>query len=149
MKKSPLFVKSFVESFKQANLHAKAFFSMGFIFLIMILIRGYNIQRIGTASWYGGGEKLNKHTASGEVFDPGLLTCASWDYPFGTFLKVTNLYNNKEVIVRVNDRGPAKYLHRLVDLSRRSFSVIAPLRKGLIKVKIDVYNKEEGKDEKS
>lgn len=57
----------------------------------------------GVASWYGGGEPLNEYTASGEPFEPSLLTCASWDYEFGTLLKVTNLENGLSVIVRVND----------------------------------------------
>ena len=94
--------------------------------------------KVGTASWYGGGEKLNKYTASGEEFDPNKLTCASWDYPFGTKLLVTNLENGKSVVVRVNDRGPAKRLKRIIDLSREAFRRIADLKKGLIKVKIKV-----------
>ena len=94
--------------------------------------------KIGIASWYGGGEKLNKYTASGEEFDPNKLTCASWDYSFGTKLLVTNLENGKSVVVRVNDRGPAKRLGRLIDLTREAFRRIADLKKGLIKVKVKV-----------
>ena len=45
------------------------------------------------ASWYGGGEKLNKHTANGDVFNPKEMTCASWHYPFDTRLKITNIEN--------------------------------------------------------
>ncbi len=95
---------------------------------------------IGTASWYGGGEKLNKYTASGEVFDPETLTCAIWDTPFGTYLRVTNLDNGYSVLVKVDDRGPAKRLGRLIDLSRRAFSEIAPLKEGLIRVKVEIYD---------
>ena len=89
------------------------------------------------ASWYGGGEKLNKHTANGDVFDPHDLTCASWYHPFDTHLKVTNLSNGKSVVVRVNDRGPNKRLGRAIDLSREAFRKIANLNNGLIEVKIE------------
>jgi len=89
------------------------------------------------ASWYGGGEKLNKHTASGEVFNPQALTCASWDYHFGTRLKVTNAKNNKTVVVRVNDRGPNKRLGRAIDLTKGAFSKIADPKQGLALVKIE------------
>ena len=91
----------------------------------------------GIASWYGGGEKLNKHTANAEVFDPKAFTCASWSYPFNTRLKVTNLQNGKSVIVRVNDRGPNKRLKREIDLTKNAFQKIANTKKGLILVKIE------------
>lgn len=88
------------------------------------------------ASWYGGGEALNKHTANGEVFNARLFTCASWDYPFGTRLKVTNVGTGKSIIVRVNDRGPNRRLGRAIDLSRSAFSKIADPDKGLALVEI-------------
>ena len=96
------------------------------------------------ASWYGGGEKLNKHTANGEVFNPNSLTCASWDYSFNTLLKVTNLENNKSVIVRVNDKGPNKrFINRKIDLTKKAFAQIADLNRGIINVKIQIIK--EGK----
>ena len=49
-------------------------------------------------------------------------------------LKITNPKNGKSVICRVNDRGPARRLRRLIDMSRASFQTIAPLKKGLIPV---------------
>ena len=102
--------------------------------------KGETVTMEGLASWYGGGEKLNKYTASGDVFDPNGLTCAIWDIPFGTYLRVTSLDTGYSILVRVNDRGPARRLGRLVDLSRRAFSEIAPLKEGLIKVKVEVYD---------
>jgi len=92
------------------------------------------------ASWYGDGEKLNKHTASGEIFNPKELTCASWDYDFNTLLKVTNITNGKSIVVRVNDRGPNKRLGRTVDLTKFAFSKIADIREGLIFVKVEKHN---------
>jgi len=99
--------------------------------------RGEKLFAPTIASWYGGGEKLNKLTASGEIFNPQALTCASWDYHFGTRLKVTNAKNNKIVIVRVNDRGPNKRLGRAIDLTKRAFSKIADTKQGLVLVKIE------------
>jgi len=108
--------------------------------LFLAMARGETVSMVGLASWYGGGEKLNKYTASGEVFDPEALTCAIWDWPLGTYLKVTNLASGYEVIVRVNDRGPARRLGRLIDLTRHAFSEIADPRLGLIKVKVEIWD---------
>ena len=93
----------------------------------------------GTASWYGGGEKLNRCTANGEVFDPTQLTCASWNYPFGTLLRVENKANGKVVFCRVNDRGPSRRLFppRIIDLSREAFYRIEDLHIGLVNVKVE------------
>ena len=111
-----------------------------FLLLWIVIAKGETVTMEGLASWYGGGEKLNKYTASGEVFDPEALTCAIWNPPFGTYLRVTNPVNGYSVLVRVNDRGPALRLNRLIDLSRRAFSEIAPLKKGLIKVEVEVFD---------
>ena len=92
----------------------------------------------GIASYYGNGEKLNKHTANKEVFNPNILTCATYNYPFNTMLKVTNMSNGKSVIVRVNDRGPNKRLGRVIDLTISAFRKIASLDNGLITVRIDM-----------
>ena len=101
----------------------------------------------GLASWYGSGdpsERLNYLTASREPFDPTEKTCASWYYPFGTSLKVTNVKNGKSVLVRVNDRGPNKrFINRKVDLSREAFREIAPLDKGLTVVRIEPAKQKE------
>lgn len=107
------------------------------IFCIAILLSPPTSGSGHIASWYGGGEKLNSHTASGEVFSPETLTCASWDYPFDTHLKVTSLSTGKSVTVRVNDRGPAKRLGRSLDLTRRAFARIADVRQGLAAVRIE------------
>lgn len=99
---------------------------------------------IGEASWYSREscrrEGTSGITASGERFENENLTCASWDYSFGTLLRITNAKNGKSVIVRVNDRGPAKRLYRqgrIVDLSKAAFREIASLSKGIIKVKVE------------
>ena len=73
---------------------------------------------VGVASFYGGGEKLNRHTANGEVFDPRAMTAAHWTLPIGTKVVVTNPRNGKSVVVRINDRGPHPRLRRMIDLTR-------------------------------
>src|SRR5688572_20885134 len=74
-------------------------------------------HRQGVASWYSEQDPgINAQTASGEVFDDELPTCATWDFPFGTYLKVTNRFSGRSVICRVNDRGPARRLGRAIDL---------------------------------
>ena len=73
-------------------------------------------QQKGVASWYGPGFHGRK-TASGERFDTTELTAAHLSLPFGTKLLVRNERNGKEVVVRVNDRGP--YIKsRIIDLSQ-------------------------------
>lgn len=91
----------------------------------------------GVASWYSQTDPaINKHTANGEVFNDRDMTCASWNHPFGTKLKVTNLQNKKSVVCRVNDRGPAKRLKREIDLTLAAFKKISSPAKGLIKVSV-------------
>jgi rare lipoprotein A len=71
--------------------------------------------QLGHASWYG--KLFQGHpTASGESFNMYDLTCAHRSLPLGSFVRVTNLHNNKTVVVRVNDRGPVPD-DRIVDLS--------------------------------
>ena len=80
-------------------------------------------------------------TASGERLNDEALTAASWDYAFGTRIRVTNLRNNREVILRINDRGPSRRLYhkgRTLDLSKKAFETLAPLSEGVINVKVEV-----------
>jgi len=77
--------------------------------------------------------------ANGQRLDDEKLTCASWEYPFGTRLRIRNLENNKEVLVCVTDRGPNRKLYRqgrTIDLSKRAFREIASLKQGVIPVEI-------------
>ena len=90
----------------------------------------------GYASYYA--EKFHgKKTASGEIFDMNSLTAAHRTLPFGTICKVTNLENNKSVVVRINDRGP--FIEgRILDLSKGAAQAINGLAAGIIKVKIEI-----------
>lgn len=91
------------------------------------------------ASWYGK-ECEGNYTASMELYNPDGITCASWDYPLHSILKVSHA--GKSIFVRVNDRGPAKRLYkkgRKIDLSLGAFKKLADPRIGLIDVKVEPY----------
>ena len=69
----------------------------------------------GLASWYGP-RFQGKRTASGERFDTGAMTAAHKTWPFGTKVRVKSISTGKEVVVRINDRGPF-IKGRIIDLS--------------------------------
>jgi rare lipoprotein A len=82
----------------------------------------------GVASYYAG--KFNgRRTASGETFSNHLLTAAHRTLPFGTRLLVTNPANGRQVVVRVNDRGPFT-AGRSLDLSRAAAEKVGIVQRG-------------------
>lgn len=95
----------------------------------------------GRASWYGGGEKLNRHTANGEVFKPSGLSCAHRTIRLGSKVRVTNLRNGRSVICRVNDRGPAAWTGKIIDLSRGAAKQLGMIRAGIARVRITIITK--------
>lgn len=97
---------------------------------------------MGESSWYSQTDPgILLTTANMEIFNDKALTCAIWGVPFDTSIKVTNIANGKSVIVRVNDRGPAKRLvrsGRVIDLTKSAFARLADTDKGLIRVRLDI-----------
>jgi rare lipoprotein A len=94
----------------------------------------YPPERVGRASWYGPGFAGRK-TASGERFDPKLLTGAHRTLPLGTKVRVTNLKNGRSVLITINDRGP--YIrHRELDLSEGAASLLQMKGAGVASVLI-------------
>jgi rare lipoprotein A len=90
----------------------------------------------GQASYYA--DKFHgKKTANGEIFDMNGRTAAHKTLPFGTICRVTNLENNKSVIVRINDRGPF-VAGRIIDLSKGAAMAIGGLKLGVFEVKIEI-----------
>lgn len=88
----------------------------------------------GLASWYG--ERFHgKRTASGERFDMGDLTAAHKTLPFGTRVRVRNLDNDREVVVRINDRGPFS-ARRVIDLSHAAASALDMVEAGVVSVQV-------------
>jgi len=90
----------------------------------------------GEASWYGPGFYGNR-TANGEVFRPGTLTAAHRTLPFGTKVRVTNLWNGRSAVVRINDRGPF-HGRRAIDLAHGAASQLGLISSGIAQVKLEV-----------
>ncbi len=112
-----------------------------FLWLILfsaILLQSAAAEQEGTASWYGG-KFHGRKTANGEIFDTNKLTAAHRALPFNTMVKVTNLGNNRSVIVRVNDRGPF-IQGRIIDLSRAAAERLDMVHTGTARVRVEVLS---------
>ncbi|KZR66842.1 septal ring lytic transglycosylase RlpA family protein [Prochlorococcus sp. MIT 1303] len=90
----------------------------------------------GEASWYGPGFFGNR-TASGEVFRPGTMTAAHRSLPFGTKVRVTNLWNDRSAVVTINDRGPF-IAHRVIDLAHGAAHELGLISSGIAQVRLEV-----------
>jgi rare lipoprotein A (peptidoglycan hydrolase) len=90
----------------------------------------------GVASFYAD-QFHGKRTSSGEVYDMHAFTCAHRWLPFGTLVRVTNLRNGRQCVVRVTDRGPWKH-ERLIDLSKGAAVMLDFVRSGTTTVRIEV-----------
>ena len=89
-----------------------------------------------TASWERFSD-TGRVMATGRRFDPVAMTCATWRYPLGTLVRVTDVHNGSSVTVRVTDR-PAKEFADRIDLSPRAFSKLNGLALGVCEVKCEV-----------
>jgi rare lipoprotein A len=92
------------------------------------------LPQIGEASWYGA-QHQGRPTASGEIFDQGLLTAAHRTLPFGSKIKVTNLANGKSVEVKINDRGPFVE-DRIIDLSQAAAKALGISGKATVRLEL-------------
>lgn len=99
-----------------------------------------NYKEIGIASWYGDDFHYKK-TANGDTFDMDSMTAAHRTLPMPSVVKVTNLENNIDAIVVVNDRGPFMD-NRIIDVSRKAAKKLGFLENGTAKVKIEFLKKE-------
>jgi rare lipoprotein A len=93
-----------------------------------------NYDKVGIASWYGL-DYHRRQTSNGEWFDMNYPTAAHATLPLPSYAKVTNLENGRELIVRINDRGPFVGT-RVIDLSRRSAEVLGMKGQGTAKVRV-------------
>ena len=96
-------------------------------------------ERVGTASWYGPGFQ-GRLTANGEIYDMNSLTAAHPTMPLPSYARVTNLDNDRSVIVRINDRGPFAR-DRLIDLSKRTAQLLGFIHSGTAKVRVEYVSK--------
>lgn len=115
---------------------------LSIITCILIWVQPTFAQKVysekGIASYYADKFEGRK-TANGEIFKNSELTAAHKTLAFGTLVKVTNLSNNKSVVVRINDRGP--YAHgRIIDLSKAAAIEIDMLKNGLSEVMVQEVN---------
>lgn len=96
-----------------ASVNPESYTVLGKTYKVLATNQGYKQQ--GIASWYGT-KFHQKKTATGEVYDMYQMTAAHKTLPIPSYVRVTNLKNQREVIVKVNDRGPF-HEHRIIDLS--------------------------------
>ena len=99
------------------------------------ILQAKNIISEGKASFYSD-EFHGRKTANGETFNMGNLTAAHPSLPFGTWVRVTNLRNGKDVVVRINDRGPF-IKGRVIDLSISAAKEIGLIKSGTTQVKLE------------
>jgi len=90
---------------------------------------------VGTASWYG--EAFHgRRTANGEVYDRNGISAAHPTMPLPAYARVTNVLNNRSIIVRVNDRGPY-HGGRVMDVSQRTAEALAFRHLGTARIKLE------------
>lgn len=95
-------------------------------------------DRTGMASWYGPGFH-GKRTANGEIYDMDALTAAHPTLPMPSRVRVTNLENGRNIVLRINDRGPfAK--GRIIDVSRRAARELGFQQRGVTRVRVKVLD---------
>jgi rare lipoprotein A len=94
-----------------------------------------NYRAEGLASWYGE-DFHGRLTANGEIFDMNSVSAAHATLPMPTYVRVTNLDNNRSVIVRVNDRGPY-HADRIIDVSVKTAVLLGFYSNGVARVRLE------------
>jgi len=116
--------------------NASSYVVFGQSYQVLNSSRGFT--QTGTASWYG--KKFHGHlTSNGEVYDMYSMSAAHTRLPLPTYVKVTNLDNNRQVIVRVNDRGPFVG-NRIIDLSYAAAYRLDMIKTGTARVRIEAID---------
>ncbi len=100
--------------------------------------RNPNYDKTGVASYYGKNHHGNQ-TANGERFNMNALSAAHTTLPLPTCVKVTNLKNNKSIILRVNDRGPF-VKGRIIDVSYAAAKELDFIGAGITQVRVEAMN---------
>jgi rare lipoprotein A len=113
----------------------------------MSVAEARSYKETGVASWYGYESAGRKSmTANGEVFDPEGLTAAHKLLPLPMHVKVTNLENDRSIVLRVNDRGPFPSVYnkasgeRVIDVSLGAARQLGFDRKGLTRVRVEAID---------
>jgi rare lipoprotein A len=104
------------------------------------------LVQVGLASFYGPGFNGDR-TANGEVFDQRKLVAAHRTLPLGSVVRVTNLENGRQVVLRIIDRGPFGRNHRkgcIIDVSKAAARRLHFVRDGLSRVRVEVLQLGDG-----
>ncbi len=110
--------------------------AVGKRYYVLETAKGY--KKTGVASWYGT-KFHGRPTSSREPYDMLAMTAASPNLPIPTYVKVTNLENGKQVVVRVNDRGPFVD-DRVMDLSFAAAKKLGYAEKGTAHVTVEAIS---------
>jgi len=132
------------EAIRQGRVKASPYVVNGRRYVPMTVKTAETYRQKGTASWYGYEtyrQKGGRMTANGEAFHPDGLNAAHKYLPLPTFVQVTNLENNRRIIVRVNDRGPFVD-GRIIDLSAGAAKKLGFYNKGTAMVLVETVNVE-------
>jgi rare lipoprotein A len=127
------------EAIRQDRVKASPYVVMGKRYDPMSVEKAETYRQTGIASWYGYEtyrKKGGHMTANGEAFDPNGLSAAHKYLPLPTFVQVTNLENNRKVILRVNDRGPFVE-GRIIDLSAGAAKKLGFYERGTARVLVE------------
>ena len=137
------------EAIRQGRVKNSPYTVKGKRYYPMSVAKARKYKATGTASWYGHEtlrQKGGHMTANGEKFSPYALSAADKHLPLPTNVKVTNLSNNRSIVVRVNDRGPFPSRHnpnsgkRIIDLSMGAAKKLGFYRKGTARVRVEVIS---------
>lgn len=139
------------DAIRQGRVRTAPYTVKGKTYHPMSVAEAKSYSETGVASWYGyESAGPRSMTANGEVFDPEGLTAAHKLLPLPTHVKVTNLENDRSIVLRVNDRGPFPSIHnktsgqRVIDVSLGAAKRLGFDRKGLAEVKVEVIQLREG-----
>lgn len=100
-----------------------------------VLASATGYEETGVASWYGT-KFHGQRTANGEIYDLYLATAAHRSLPLPSYVRVTNLRNDRQIVVRVNDRGPF-HSERLIDLSYAAAVRLGFAEQGTTEVRVE------------
>ena len=135
------------EAIRQGRVKASPYVVRGKTYVPMSMEAAQRYREEGMASWYG--YESGRMTATGEAFNPNGLTAAHKYLPIPTFVQVTNLENNRSIIVRVNDRGPfpsgqnPRSGDRIIDLSMGAAKRLGFYGRGTAMVKVEAIQTRE------
>ena len=135
------------EAIREGRVKASPYVVRGKTYVPMSAEAAQRYREDGIASWYG--YESGRMTANGEAFNPSGLTAAHKYLPIPMFVQVTNLENNKSIIVRVNDRGPfpsdqnPRSGDRIIDLSMGAAKRLGFYARGTTMVRVEAIQVKE------